>query len=209
MSFLLGMIITLAAAPAAVAVFSEERTNYFREASSGHNKLAYFSAKILTSFYRLSLACLHFCVPFHVIVNPTIGFSKFYLMIWVLYVGIYGVSHTVSMLVPRENASLFAVLLCLIQTATAGFGISQAKAEKVYHVGWLFNMSFFRWITEILWTESVEPFRHIYMVDASAEYWGLTMGRVWVDYGFAFAIGWGWRIGAFILMVNVHKEKQR
>lgn len=203
------MIVTLAAAPAACIVFSEERTTFFREASSGHSRIAYFSAKILTSFYRIAIACLHFTVPFHAITSPIISFSKMYLMVFVLYSGIYGVSHTVSMIVARENASLFAVLLCLVQTVTSGFGISQAKANNVYHIGWLFNLSFYRWITEILWTESIVPFGHVYLINDSSAYWGFTLNRVPLDILFAFLIGWAWRLAALVLMLYKDKEKQR
>ena len=42
----LGTAIAIACCPAAVKLFGEERAVFFREAASGHNKLAYFLVSI-------------------------------------------------------------------------------------------------------------------------------------------------------------------
>lgn len=57
---LIPMAVSLAGAPSGVKIFSEEKTVFIREASSGHSKLAYYIGKVLANNHRLFLSALHF-----------------------------------------------------------------------------------------------------------------------------------------------------
>jgi ABC-type multidrug transport system ATPase subunit len=208
MSFLMGVTATLAAAPAAVKVFSEERPVYWREASAGHNKLAYFLAKNVSVIYRILICSLHFAAPLHYLSKPVISFNSMYLMIIALYFGIYGISSVISMMVERSNASLLAVIVGLFHSVSAGFGLSRKQAADA-HIGWLFDICFNRWLTEILWTNSVIPFNQIYMIEEGTKYLGLTLSRVPFDFLMMFVLGVAWRAIAFVFMLFTQREKQR
>nr|KAJ3420418.1 hypothetical protein HK105_005685 [Polyrhizophydium stewartii] len=55
---LIGMAVALAAAPAGVTVFGEEKPVYWREASSGHSPLAYYIGKTIATVYRIVICSL-------------------------------------------------------------------------------------------------------------------------------------------------------
>jgi hypothetical protein len=207
MSFLMGVTATLAAAPAAVKVFSEERAVFWREASAGHSKLAYFLGKNISVIYRSVICSLHFATILHLLARPIISIYRMYLIVFLLYFGIYGISAVISMLVDRQNAPLLGVIVCLFHSVTAGFGLSYRQLSE-NNLGWLYDIGFNRWISEIIWSESVLPFSHIYMVAKSSEYWGYTLDRVGLDILMAFALGIAWRLIAFTLMVLLNRDKQ-
>lgn len=51
---------------------------YWREASSGHSRSAYFVGKILSTFFRLSLSALHFTTFYAILATPLMAFSTLY-----------------------------------------------------------------------------------------------------------------------------------
>jgi hypothetical protein len=208
MSFVMGFIATLAAAPGAVKVFSWERPVYWREASAGHNRLAYFLGKNISVLYRAAICSLHFAAPLHILAKPMMSFATMYLIVFSLYFGIYGISFFISMLVSGRDAALLAVIVCLFHGVSAGFGYSYRQATNA-HIGWLFDMCFNRWITEILWTETVKPFSHLYQIEVSSKHWGLTLDRTPFGFGMVILSGVIWRVLAAVAMLYTQIDKQR
>ncbi|KAI8909746.1 hypothetical protein EDD86DRAFT_226334 [Gorgonomyces haynaldii] len=208
LSFITCMASGLAAAPAAVKVFSEEKSVYWRESSAGHSPLAYYIGKNLATIYRLIICSLHFAAALHVIGKPVIGFKNQWLIIFVTYIGVYGLSAVVSMLVARENAPLLAVVVSLFYSVFSGFGITLVNAWK-WGILWLFDISYNRWAAEALYSECVLPFKYLYLVDESAKLWGYTLDRVGFCLGMAVLCGLYWRVIAYFLLILMHRDKQR
>ncbi|KAI8914475.1 hypothetical protein EDD86DRAFT_199414, partial [Gorgonomyces haynaldii] len=207
LGFFLAAAAALAASPAGVKVFSEERVVYWREASSGHDPTAYFIGKSFSVLYRLCVTSLHFAVIFHVLARPLISFQKLYVVILALFFGVYGLSSAISMIVARENAALLAVVICLFNAVFTGFGVTLVDGHN-WGLSWLFDMSFYRWAAEAIYTESVLPFEGVYLVYKSAEKWGYTLNRFHYDVGMAVVSGLGWRLLAYVLMKDLNKSKQ-
>ncbi len=136
----LGMYIALAvgvsAAPAGVMTFGEERLTYFREASAGHNRLAYFVAKNLASLPRVAADGLHFTALFVVFAHPFTSFGELYSIVVLEYLAVYGLSAMMGMVVPRENAALLAVIVAIIAGVLCGFGPSIVQG-RTWGIGWL------------------------------------------------------------------------
>ncbi|KAI8907838.1 P-loop containing nucleoside triphosphate hydrolase protein [Gorgonomyces haynaldii] len=208
LGFFLAAAAALAASPAGVKVFSEERVVYWREASSGHDPTAYFIGKSFSVLYRLCVTSLHFAVIFHVLARPLISFQKLYVVILALFFGVYGLSSAISMIVARENAALLAVVICLFNAVFTGFGVTLVDGHN-WGLSWLFDMSFYRWAAEAIYTESVLPFEGVYLVYKSAEKWGYTLNRFYYDVGMAVVSGLGWRVVAYVLMRAMNRSKQQ
>ena len=105
-SLLIGLSIALAAAPAGVKLFSEELPIYWRNVASGHSPLSYYLGKTVSSFYRLTLATLHYSAVLYWLATPILPFSSVFLSHLLTFYGVYGLSSFVSMLVRRENATV-------------------------------------------------------------------------------------------------------
>lgn len=108
-----GLAISLAASSAGVSVFSEEQVIYRR---AGHNHLAYYLGTIMVQIPRLLLDALHFAWIFHLINQPLTPFAIFFVVTFMLYTAIYGLSFIVSFLVTRKKCCLVSccsfALLC-------------------------------------------------------------------------------------------------
>jgi ABC-type multidrug transport system ATPase subunit len=205
---LVGIAVSLSAAPAGVKVFSEDLHVYWRNAASGHNVVAYYLGKTMASFYRMTLASLHFAGILYFLSAPTIGFEIEFGVIFLFFFGVYSLSAFVSMVVRRENATLLAVIIALFAAVFCGYGLTihQAKEWGIYFVWAIqFNM----WGAEAFFSESLKIYKGIYDLDLCNEEYGYTFDRVLFDFGMMVFIGCVWRTFAFVGMVFLNRDKQR
>ncbi|KAI8816706.1 uncharacterized protein EV422DRAFT_275965 [Fimicolochytrium jonesii] len=205
---LIGIIVSLAGAPAGVKVFAEERPVYWREAASGHNIGSYYIGKTIAAVYRFVFAALHFTSLFVLLAKPQSPFGRQYAIIFLEFYGVYGLAAIVSMIVDRKNANLMAVVTCLFAAIFCGFGPSLKEARS-WHIVFIWDISYNRWGAEALYHEYTAPFKGIYEIEASAAVQGFTLERFGFDCAMIFILGAASRVIAFLLMVFTNRDKQR
>ncbi|KAJ3308985.1 hypothetical protein HDU76_003758, partial [Blyttiomyces sp. JEL0837] len=126
---LIGVAIAVSSAPAGVKIFGEEKLVFWRESASGHNTLAYFLGKNISSLYRVALSSGHFTAIYIFFSKPSFSYEVQYLLIFLNFFCIYGVSAVISMIVRRENASLLAVIISMFMAIFNGFAPTLADAR--------------------------------------------------------------------------------
>ncbi|KAJ3117487.1 hypothetical protein HDU96_006581 [Phlyctochytrium bullatum] len=205
---LIGIAVAMAGAPAGVKVFGEEKTVYWREASSGHSRGAYFLGKSTATIYRFIVSSLHFAAVYYVFAKPVISFGVQYLIILLSFWGIYGLACIVSMVVRRENAPLLAVVSGLFAAVFCGFGpnLNQAAQWKLL---WLWELSFNKWACEAHYASVLMHYKHVFDTEKSAKFFGYALDQVNFDFVMIFVIGIFLRIVAFILLVMLNRDKQK
>ncbi|KAJ3135653.1 hypothetical protein HDU90_003728 [Geranomyces variabilis] len=208
LGLLIGIIVALAAGPAGVKIFSEEKAVYWREAAAGHSPLAYYLGKTIASFPRLLLSALHFAAIFAFISTPLIDFSAVYAITLLVFWGVYGLATIVSMLVRRENASLLAVVCALFAAIFCGYGPTLANAKQ-WGVIFIWEMSFNKWAAEALYSRYMSTFSHVYVVQGSADLYGFTLNQEARDLWLMFLIGVIHRVIAFGCLIGLNRAKQR
>jgi uncharacterized membrane protein YeiH len=193
--------IGLAAASAGVRTFGEEKIIYWREAASGHNRLSYYIGVSLAALPRIFLASLHFSALYMVISQPYTAFGELLAVIGLVWFCVYGMSAALSMLVPREDAPLIAVVATLVAGVLCGYANS-------IPVG-LQYLSYARWANEALYFKESLPFAHVMQVKFSASIFDYNLDWFAQDLIIVLAMGIFFRIAAFLFMVLRHRDKQR
>ena len=203
------LAIGVAASPAGVKIFGEERDIYFREASAGHNRYAYYAAKSLAVLPRLTLGALHFVSIFHLLARPATGFELMFVNVWCQYFCVYGLSAIMSMLVRRENAALLGVIVSLIAACLNGYG-PNLKQGRAWGLILVQNMSFARWANEAWFDTETRPYREHFMAEeVSAGVWGYTLNRFGTDIALMLTIGLVYRAAALAFLIGLNRERQR
>jgi hypothetical protein len=87
------MAIGLAAVTRSIRTFYPERVVYWREASSGANKLSYFLAKNLADLETTAVCTLVFLCFFFMVTSPSGGFGEYYLLIFLYECCLFGVGN--------------------------------------------------------------------------------------------------------------------
>ena len=205
---LIGTSVTISAAPAAVKVFGEERTSYWREAASGHSKLAYYLGKTWATTYRILIAALHFTAVYHCMARPMMAFDHQLLMVGLNFYGVYGLAAIISMLAPRENAAIVAVIAGLETAVFCGFAPTIKQADS-WHMSLLLMFSYNRWTAEAQYSDIISTYSQVYITDGELLKYGFTLNRVEYDFAMAALIGTGSRVIALLLMIYINRQKQR
>ncbi|KAI8924958.1 hypothetical protein BC831DRAFT_512884 [Entophlyctis helioformis] len=207
-SLLMGMSIALASGSAGVSVFSEEKTVFWREASAGHSKFGYYAGKTVATFYRLLLSSLHYAAIYRILATPTITFPMVYPIVLLLFFGVYGVSALISMLVSRENARLLSVITNMFIAVFCGYGPTLRQAKN-WGIIFIWELSPAKWAAEAFYSESVQPFKDVYLTSITTKALGYTVDRYAFDVLMMLVLGVAFRAVAFVLMLVINREKQR
>jgi len=208
LGLLISMAIGVAGSPAGVLTFGEEKVVYWREAACGHGKLAYYIGKTLSTIFRFTMSSFHFAAAFYLLCRPLTPFGDFYVFVFLTFCCVYGLSALVSMIVPRENAPLLAVISSLIFSTLCGYGPTLTLAEQ-FKVKWLFALSFNRWGVEGFYDSETKYFRDLMRVEeVSAPFFGYTLNRFGFDMGMMVVFAVALRIVAFFLLILIQRRKQ-
>ncbi|RKP14681.1 hypothetical protein BJ684DRAFT_8159 [Piptocephalis cylindrospora] len=208
MCMLISMSISVSGSPAAVRTFGEEKSVYWREAASGHSKVAYFTGKVLSTLYRIGLGALHYTAFYHTISRTDPDLSTIFPLVLLQFFCVYGVSEIVSIIVSRANGPLLASILCLILSVFNGYGPNLHETSD-WRLQWVWEMSYTRWFAEAYFFKYVEPYRGLYMVDVSADYYGYTLDRYGMDVALTFIIGVVLRILGYVALRMTNRQHQR
>jgi uncharacterized membrane protein YeiH len=147
------------------------------------------------------LASLHFSALYMVISQPYTAFGELLAVIGLVWFCVYGMSAALSMLVPREDAPLIAVVATLVAGVLCGYANS-------IPVG-LQYLSYARWANEALYFKESLPFAHVMQVKFSASIFDYNLDWFAQDLIIVLAMGIFFRIAAFLFMVLRHRDKQR
>ena len=196
MSLLIGLATGIIASSPGVKIFGEEKLIYAREASSGHNRFAYYIGKVLSTLPRMIISNLHFTMPFMYLATPRISWSAAFTANLLYFYCIYGLSSCVSMVTRREDGPLIATMTSLIVGLISGVKPSLHTVGG-WHMTWLWRASPGTWLSEAYFTENVTPYRFLYQIDRAAAGTGYKLGHYSLDLTVLFMLGTLYRVIAF------------
>ena len=208
MSLLVGLAIGLTASAPGVKIFGEEKLIYWREAAAGHNRLAYYMGKVLSTVPRIVLANLHFSTTFLLLSTPRISWGASFVANLLYFYCIYGLASCISMLTRREDGPLLAVMMSLIVGVLSGMSPTLATVTG-WHMSWLWKLSPGLWLAEGYFDQNISPLRYLYQIDDAAQHLGYTLQQFGFDLLMLFVIGTAYRVLAFLGLrfLNYHKQK--
>ena len=208
MSLLVGLAIGLTASSPGVKIFGEEKLVYWREAASGHNRLAYYIGKVISTFPRMILANIHFSVFFLLLSTPKIPWGAAFVANLLYFYCIYGLASCISVITRREDGPLLATMTSLVVGVISGMSPS-LKSVKQWHMTWLWRASPGTWLSEGYFTENISPYRYLYDVDDAANALGYTLDQFGLDLAMLFVLGTVCRVLAFLGLRFLNRQRQR
>ncbi|KAL8679469.1 MAG: hypothetical protein Q9186_004245 [Xanthomendoza sp. 1 TL-2023] len=199
MALLVGIAIGLIASSPGVKIFGEEKLVYWREASSGHNRLAYYIGKVLSTFPRMVIACLHFTATFMVLSTPRIDWGSAFLANLLYFYTIYGLASILSMLTRREDGPLLAVMASLIVGVLNGMSPNLSVVSD-WHMSWFWRALPGTWLAEAYFEKNVNALGYLYAIEHASEGSGYRLGKFGWDCCVLGIIGTVYRVLAFLGM---------
>ena len=183
---------------------------YWRDSSSGMLTVPYYIAKVCADIPRIIIAGIMSSLAISYMFNIVGSFTKWLLLIEVLYASTFSLGYFVSILFPQGQTPLlcagFALLFALVLSGAT------PSLEKVYSdplmskFAFIWDTSAARWATEAIWIEEVK---------ASAFSWNapLVNHYQWDNFypalGYIIIISLGWNIATFFCLKLIHRSKQK
>jgi ABC-type multidrug transport system ATPase subunit len=208
MALLVGLAIGLTASAPGVKIFGEEKLVYWREAAAGHNRLAYYIGKVVSTIPRMVLANFHFTTLFMLLSTPRIPWFSAFIANLLYFYCIYGLASCVSMVTRREDGPLLAVMSSLIVGVLNGMSPSLKKVRS-WHIVWIWRSSPGTWLGEAYFTENVAPLGYLYQIDVAKTSVGYLLNKFRDDLLMLLALGTIYRIVAFLGLRFMWRNKQR
>lgn len=205
MALLVGIAIGLIASSPGVKIFGEEKLVYWREANAGHNRLAYYIGKVLSTFPRMVLACIHFTATFMLLSTPRISWAESFLANLLYFYTIYGLASILSMLTRREDGPLLAVMASLIVGVLNGMSPNLTTVGE-WHMTWFWRALPGTWLAEAYFEKNVSPLGYLYGVQDASDATGYRLGKFGWDVCVLGIIGSVYRVLAFGLMRVVNQR---
>ncbi|KAI6245928.1 Broad substrate specificity ATP-binding cassette transporter ABCG2 [Erysiphe necator] len=200
--------ISLASAAPGVKTFGEEKQVYWREASTGSSRSAYYAGKTLSTLPRILISALHYTVFFNLLAAPFMSFWRLYLCNLMYFYCIYGLASIMSMIVRREDGPLMSMLVSLIVSVFSGYG-PPLSSVKQWHLEWFWRLCPGIWYTEAFYDQFLKPLVYLYDIKAAEISTSIVRERFVVDVLFMYAIGSIYRVIAFFGLIFMDRDKQR
>jgi len=121
-------------------LFGHEKTNFYREASSGIDVTAYFMGKCLSDIPFIVLYAFVYCISYYTVASPASKFSDFYQLLLTYEFVMLSVGYVASCLFEEENA----LLLSVVASFLAGLA-----SDRTVAISWL---AWSLWLQEGLFT---------------------------------------------------------
>lgn len=195
------LAVGIAAASSGVKVFGEHMVIFWREASSGYNRISYYIAQNLAVLPRIVMGALHFSCWFQLLSVSYNPLSHMFVNVLLIFYAVYGLAAIVSMLVPRRDAPLLAVVVCLIAAVLNGYVHMLPKQLNYF--------SYAYWSHEAIFTGETEHYLTINQVKVAADFTHIVRGRRGLDYALMFIIGTIYRVQGLGLLLFLNRDKQR
>ncbi|KAI9347824.1 hypothetical protein DFJ73DRAFT_836448 [Zopfochytrium polystomum] len=164
-----------------------------------------FSSKytILTPNRPLSDPSQHLVYVF--IAKPTIPAGLQFVLLLLNFFGVYGISMIISFLVPRQDAPLLAVVIGLFVGVFCGYGPQLNSTNQI-----LFDLSPNRWAAEAQMSLWIRWYEDVYELKTTTSSYGYEyLTNVTTNLIAMVALGVGYRIIGFALLVLLQRDKQR
>ncbi|KAI0882331.1 uncharacterized protein GGS22DRAFT_191502 [Annulohypoxylon maeteangense] len=205
---LCSLAIGLAAAAPGVKTFGEEKQMYWREASAGHSRSAYYIGKVIATIPRLTISAMHFTTFYCILATPRMSFWTMYLTNLMYFYCIYGLASTVSTVVRREDGPLLAMIVSLVIGVFGGYGPPLYNVKE-WHLEWFWRLCPGIWLTEAYFDQHLIISGHLYDLDAAARWTGYVRGRFGTDVLLLLVIGTVYRLAAFAGLVFIDRNRQK
>ncbi|KAI8621820.1 hypothetical protein BC830DRAFT_1250379 [Chytriomyces sp. MP71] len=201
---LLGIAVAMAAGPAGVQLFAQDRLVHLREKGRGLNALAYYIGKNLSAIFRIALASLHLTAVYVYFTKPTFGLDLQYALIFLNYFAISGLAIAVSMVLRREVASLVSAVVGLLLALLNGSAPRLYEARK-WGIGFLFDLSPNRWATEVQYASSINIYKDTYALGVAFLLFGYDREHQ-LNLAMMIALGFSYRLLGLLFMFIFHRN---
>eukprot|EP01135_Chromosphaera_perkinsii_P004491 Nk52_evm15s284 gene=Nk52_evmTU15s284 len=210
-AFFTCFVVGVAAVVTSTHVFGDEKPQYWRDASTGMSRSAYFVAKSVMDTPWILLGSLLFSSIFFIMVHIPKPFSTTFPIIFCIEFAAWGIGYVVSVFVKKDMAQSIGVLLVFACAVFSGISPKYADVKSnlsVLRVFWA--VSYARYGSEAMYISTADYYRDSsFPVDNDLNNIGYDANNYNYDLVCMIALGLGFRIFAYLGLIFKDRHKQK
>ncbi|KAJ3451100.1 abc transporter g family member [Anaeramoeba flamelloides] len=203
------LAIALTGGMSSLKIFGPERVNYWREASTGINTIAYFLGKDLSSLVGTVIHPLIFLTIFYPFLNPRGSLGQYYGVLLLIQYTATGIGMAVSTLFPPSVSQLAAIVVLLVFSMVSGFGPPMKEMQEMVFFNIFHYIDLLRYGQEALFCIELEEYKDMYDLTTTYDSYGYDPDRIGIDLFILFIIGVYFRGVAYFFLRVVNRDKQK
>ncbi|XP_031574041.1 ABC transporter G family member 28-like [Actinia tenebrosa] len=206
------LAIGLTAMLSSLRCFGNNRATFWRESSTGINRLSYFLAVNIVQLPIIIITPMVYLSLLYPLISPRGYLVYHYVATLAAEFSCTGTGYAISTLFNPKNSQMASVTLTLIFSLVSGLSPSLCDMNKYTFIGpLLYNLSFCRWYVEALFEKEAIRFPRVMdsFVQGLANQNGYSLDNYWTCIGVMFAFGIAYRVFAFIFLVFTNRGKQQ
>ena len=185
-------------APAAVRTFGNSRTQYWREASSGYSRAAFYVGNLTSEMYRLTLAALHFAVVVYIMWRPTMSFGSLFGFILLAFFVVDSQSVMLGIILDPQTAPLLATVTAVFTSLLNGFPTIPGSI-----------ISYAFWLTNAVYDVESSYTRHMYNFHVIYDVFGYQLHLLATGILIVLFQALFFRVLGFLLLIRVNRQAQQ
>jgi ABC-type multidrug transport system ATPase subunit len=185
-------------APAAVRTFGNTRVQYWREASSGYSRLAFYLGNSWSEMYRLTLAALHFAVVVYLMWRPMMSFASLFGFILLGFFVVDSQSVMLGIILDPQTAPLLATVAAVFTSLLNGFPNIPGSF-----------VSYAFWMTNSVYDVESSYVRHMYNFDILEDVFDYKLHLFYSGMLIVAAQALAFRILGFGFLLGVNRQAQQ
>lgn len=196
MLWFIGLAIALV--PAGTRVIGHRRVQYWREASAGYSRLAFYIGASSAEVYRLTLLAFHFGAFAYLMWQPYAKYWEVLSVIVLILVCLDAQAVLIGAFLDPSIAPLLGVVIGVFTALTNGYaGVPGTFVAYPWY------------ITTLLYNFELAPVRDIFDASQIEQEFEYVLGRSWFDVLVVLLWFVGLRLLGFVVMSTVRRDKQR
>ncbi|KAK3702963.1 hypothetical protein QZH41_012414, partial [Actinostola sp. cb2023] len=206
------LAIGLTAMLSSLRCFGSNRTTFWRESSTGINRLSYFLAVNLVQLPIIFITPMTYLSLLYPLIAPRGYLAFHYMAVLGAQFACTGTGYAVSTLFNPKNSQMASVTFTLILSLVSGLSPTLCEMADYKFFGPLFyNLSYSRWFLEAMFDKEAIRFPPVMdrYVALLADKNGYSLHNYWLCIGVMFAMGVCYRVLAFVFLVLTNRGKQQ
>lgn len=209
---MVSLTVSLTSMLPALRCFGNNRPVFWRESSTGVNRVMYFLAVNLSQLPIILITPLIFLSVFYTLVCPRSLFKDWYLVVLATVWTTHGLGYAISTMFSQRSAQLASVVFVLISCMMSGATPTLCRMDAYKVIGpLLYSFSYARWLGEALFEKEANSYPPVLAVDVAynAGRQGFSLNAFTQCVLILFCFGLVGRLIALLCLLFRHRGQQQ
>eukprot|EP01084_Bolivina_argentea_P060635 110765_1 len=193
-------------------IFGNDRLMYWRFASAGINKFAYYLGSTIASTPWIFLEPFFLLLTWYPMAMPHAKYIDYYSWLTIGMFVVQGIGHAISVAVDSNKSVLTSVVIVMIFNFLNGFQPTLISLHQTVFGKLGTSLCYSRWQQEALFGKEMGSWNEVYANERNFQHsyygWKSDSQTYVIDFFMMLMIGFGFRVIGYLLLIFLNRARQ-